>query len=413
MVDAEGVFTSCKVGANDVRRIIIAVVLLAMATGAAVAWRQWAQFEPEVMALVAKVTGKGGPAAAPAAAPKQPPPPVAVVLAPVVKKPMPVRLETIGTVQPFATVTVKSRIDAQIVQVHFKEGQEVKSGDLLFTMDSRAMEAQIRQTEAVVQRDRAQLAQARRDLERLTELASKEYAARTKVDDMRTQGAALEASVKASEASVENLRVQLTYYTIRSPIDGRVGSIGLKVGNLVKANDTITMVTINQMRPIYVSFALPQASLGEVRNAMKAGGVAVVASFPGDNEPAATGQLAFIDNAVDAATGTINLKGVFTNENERLWPGQFANVEVTLKTEPNAVVVPATAVQIGQNGSYVFTVGSDGIAQFKPVSVARQIGGETVIASGLQPGEQVVVDGAYRLTKGSRVAPRGQKPPTS
>jgi len=413
MVEVEGVFATSVVGANDVRRIIIAVVLLAMAAGTAVAWRQWAQFEPEVLALVAKVTGKGGAATAPAAVPKQPPPPVAVVLAPVVQKPMPVRLETIGTVQPFATVTVKSRIDGQIVQVHFREGQEVKTGDLLFTMDSRAMEAQIRQTEAVVQRDRAQLAQARRDLERLTELAAKEFAARTKVDDMRTLGAALEASVKASEASVDNLKVQLTYYTIRAPIDGRVGSIGLKAGNLVKANDTLTMVTINQMRPIYVSFALPQASLGDVRDAMKAGDVTVVASFPGDNEPVATGQLAFIDNAVDAATGTINLKGVFSNDSERLWPGQFANVAVTLKTEPNAVVVPATAVQIGQNGSYVFTAGADGVAQFKPVSVARQIGNETVIASGLKPGEQVVVDGAYRLTKGSRVIARGQKPPTS
>jgi membrane fusion protein, multidrug efflux system len=392
-----------------VRRIVVAMLLLAVAAGAAAGWRYWAQFEPVVQNAMAAVTGKAS-ASTPAAAPKQQAvPPVAVVTAPVTRKAMPVKFETIGTVQPIATVSIRSRIDGQIVQVHIKDGQDVKAGDLLFSLDSRAIEAQIRQVEAVVARDRAQLTQARRDLERLTELAAKEYAARTKVDDSRTQGAALEAAVRASEASVENMRVQLSYHSIKAPIDGRVGAISLKTGNVVKNNEG-SITTINQIKPIYVSFSVPQASLIEIREAMSAGPVTVSASPPGDTEPPATGQLAFIDNAVDAATGTINLKAAFPNTRERLWPGQFANVSVTLKVENEAIVVPSAAVQIGQNGPYVFTVGPENTAVLKQVTVARQLGSETVIASGLQPGETVVTDGAYRLFRGAKMAPRGGKP---
>jgi membrane fusion protein, multidrug efflux system len=392
-----------------VRRIVVAMLVLAVAAGAAAAWRYWAQFEPVVQNVVAAVTGNAA-ASTPAQAPKQQAaPPVAVVTAPVARKAMPVKVETIGTVQPIATVSIKARIDGQIVQVHINEGQEVKTGDLLFTLDSRAIEAQIRQTEAVVARDRAQLAQSRRDLERLTELAAKEYAARTRVDELRTQGAALEAGVKASEASTENLRVQLSHHSIKAPIDGRVGAIALKTGNVVKNNEA-TITTINQIKPIYVSFSVPQDSLPEIREAMTAGPVMVSASPPGDTEPPATGQLAFVDNAIDAATGTINLKAVFPNQRERLWPGQFANVAVTLKVEADAVVVPSAAVQIGQNGPYVFTVGPENTAVLKQVAVARQVGNETVIASGLQAGETVVTDGAYRLFRGAKVTTRGGKP---
>lgn len=391
------------------RRVVVAMLVLAVAAGAAAGWRYWAQFEPVVQTAMAAVTGKAS-ASTPAQTPKQQAlPPVAVVTAPVARKAMPVKFETIGTVQPIATVSIRSRIDGQIVQVHIKDGQDVKAGDLLFSLDSRAIEAQIKQVEAVVARDRAQLTQARRDLERLTELAAKEYAARTKVDDSRTQGAALEAAVRASEASVENMRVQLSYHSIKAPIDGRVGAISLKTGNVVKNNEG-SITTINQIKPIYVSFSVPQASLIEIREAMNAGPVTVSASPPGDTEPPATGQLAFIDNAVDAATGTINLKAAFPNTRERLWPGQFANVSVTLKIENDAVVVPSAAVQIGQNGPYVFTVGPENTAVLKQVTVARQLGTETVIASGLQPGETVVTDGAYRLFRGAKVMPRGGKP---
>ncbi|MBM3561401.1 MAG: efflux RND transporter periplasmic adaptor subunit, partial [Alphaproteobacteria bacterium] len=205
----------------------------------------------------------------------------------------------------------------------------------------------------------------------------------------------------------------LSYYGIKAPIDGRVGAIALKAGNLVKNND-LTIITINQLKPIYVSFAVPQASLGEIRQAMAAGPVVVSASPTGNAGAAATGQLAFIDNAVDAASGTINLKAAFPNADERLWPGQFANVAVTLRVEPDAIVVPTPAVQIGQNGPYVFTVGPENTAVLKQIAVARQLGAETVIASGLQPGETVVIDGAYRLFRGAKMVVRGGKPgPTS
>jgi membrane fusion protein, multidrug efflux system len=396
-----------------VRRIVIAVALIAMAAAAAVGWRHWGEAQPLLQAAIDQIgtlAGKAAqanqPSGQPGGAPKQQLPPVAVVTAPVAKKPMPVRFETIGTVQPIAAVAIKSRLDAQIVQVHVRDGQEVKAGELLFTMDSRQLEAQIRQTEAVVARDRAQLAQARRDLERLTDLAAKEYAARTKVDDTRTLVTALEAAVRASEASTESLRVQLSYYTIKAPIDGRVGAVTLKTGNVAKNNET-TMVTINQMRPIYVSFSVPQASLGEIRAAMAAGVVTVSAGAPSDSGPPATGQLAFIDNAVDAASGTINLKAAFPNAADQLWPGLFVNVGVTLKVEQDAIVVPSTAVQLGQNGSYVFTVGPENTAEFKPVTVSRQVGNESVITSGLKPGETVVTDGAYRLVRGAKMIPRG------
>jgi membrane fusion protein, multidrug efflux system len=399
-----------------VRRIVYAVAFIAVAAGAAATWRHWELLQPiaqPVIDAMAGLTGKSAQANQPTAAPKQQLPPVAVVTAPVARKAMPVRFETIGTVQPMANVAIKSRIDAYIVQVHVRDGQEVKAGDLLFTLDSRQIEAQIKQTEAVVARDRAQLAQARRDLERLTELAAKEYTARTRVDEMRTQSTSLEASVKASEASVENMRVQLSYYALKAPIDGRVGVVTLKAGNIVKNNE-VTMVTINQMRPIYVSFSAPQASLGEIRQAMAAGAVTVSAGAPSDSGPVATGQLAFIDNAVDAASGTINLKAVFPNAGDLLWPGQFVNVGVTLKVEQDALVVPSAAVQIGQNGPYVFTVGPENTAVFKPVTVSRQIGNESVIAKGLEPNDTVVTDGAYRLVRGAKMIPRGAgKPKTS
>ena len=380
-----------------------AVLLIAVAATGAVAWRNWAQFQPYWAELEPYLQRWLPSAHASQPQGKAAPPPVAVSVMPVAKKPMPVRMETIGTVQPIATVNVKSRIDGQIVQVHIREGQEVKAGDLVFSLDSRAIEAQLRQTEAGVVRDRALLAQARRDVERLDALAAKEYASRATLDTTRANAQALEASVKGGEASIDNMRVQLTYYAIRSPIDGRAGAIPLKVGNLVKANDTVTMLTINQMRPIYVAFAVPQRELAEIRRAMAEGTVTVTAAVPGDARAAASGQVTFIDNAVDAATGTIGLKATFPNDEDRLWPGQFVNVSMTLRVENEAVVVPSTAVQLGQDGNFAFVVTPDGSAEYRRVTVSRTVGAETVISGGLQPGEPVVTEGAYRLTKGTKV----------
>jgi multidrug efflux system membrane fusion protein len=343
--------------------------------------------------------------------------PVPVVVAPVERKDAPVRLEAIGTVQPLATVVVKSRIDGQIVKVHFKDGQDVKAGDTLFTLDSRAVEAQLRQAEAVLVRDRAQLANAKREVERQGELAAKNFASNQKLDEVKTTAAALEATVRADEAAVENLKVQISYCTITTPIDGRAGAVALKTGNNVKAVDTITLVTINQIHPIYVSFPVPQLALPEIRDGMKAGPLEVRVTPLGNAELHERGTLAFVDNQIDVATGTIALKAVFTNPRDTLWPGQFVSTRLTLRVEPNQIVVPPAAVQIGQNGNYVYVIKPDLTAEARQVQVARTVAEWTVITDGLKEGEQVVTDGALRLTTGTKVelrTPEAAKPsPTS
>jgi multidrug efflux system membrane fusion protein len=334
--------------------------------------------------------------------------PVPVVVAAVQKKAMPVRIEQIGTVQPLATVVVKSRIDGQINKVHFTEGQEVKAGDVLFTLDARAIEAQLRQAEALVVKDRAQLVNAKREADRQGELVTKNYTSTSKYEDTRTQAATFEATLRADEAAAENLRVQLTYTKIISPITGRTGAVTLKDGNTVKANDTITLVTINQVHPIYVSFSVPQVQLADIREAMKAGPIEARVQPVGESDMSHDkGTLAFIDNQIDVATGTVNLKAVFENKRDVLWPGQFVNVRLTLRVEPDAIVVPQAAVQIGQNGTYVYVVKADKTAEARPVKVVRNVAGETVISDGLKEGEDVVVDGQLRLTNGAKTDPKG------
>jgi multidrug efflux system membrane fusion protein len=327
---------------------------------------------------------------------------VPVIAAPVVRKSVPIQIDTIGSVQTLASVAIKSRIDGQIVAVNFREGQEVKAGDVLFTLDSRAAEAQTRQAEAQLARDRAQLANARREVERQAELAAKNFASGQKYDEVRTTAQALEATLRADEAMVENLRVQLSYYKLVSPIDGRTGAVALKAGSTVKANDTGALVTINQIHPIYVAFSVPQRDLAEVKEAMKLHPLEAVVQPLGDALPE-KGELAFVDNAIDIATGTITLKATFANEGERLWPGQFVNVTLTLRVEDGALTVPAPAIQAGQSGPYVYVVKPDMTAEPRNVVVKRQAGDETVIGDGLQEGEQVVIDGQLRLTKGTKV----------
>jgi membrane fusion protein, multidrug efflux system len=360
------------------KRVLIVIVFLAVLGGAGVAYENFHL------------------AAQPKQAPRTPQA-VPVVATGVARKAVPVRLEAIGTVQPVATVVVKSRIDGQIAKVPIRDGQEVKAGDTLFLLDSRAAEAQTRQAEAQLARDRTQLANAKREAER--------QAAAT-YDTAQTNAATLEATVHADEAAVDNMKVQLTYYAITTPIDGRVGAVLLKAGNNVKANDTITLATVNQLHPIYVAFSLPQAQLPAIREAAAGRELEVTALPPGDGGPQEKGKLAFIDNAVDSTTGTIILKGIFDNKADRLWPGQFVNVSLTLRVEPDALVIPTQAVQVGQNGSYVYVVKADKTAEPRDIKVARAIGGDSVIASGLAEGEQVVVDGQLRLTKGTPVEMR-------
>jgi membrane fusion protein, multidrug efflux system len=332
--------------------------------------------------------------------------------------PTPIQVNAIGTVQSMATVIIKSRVDGQIADVHFEEGQDVKEGDLLFTLDNRSFQAQLAQAEAVLQRDRAQLERAQLELKRQTELAGRGVASATKLEDAQMAEKVLQAAIRANEAAAENARVNLSYTTIRSPITGRTGSVILKRGNVVKSNDTTTnavpLVTITQLRPIYVGFTIPERHLPDVRAALAdSERLPAVVTMPSQPDKPITGTLTFVDNQVDAATGTIPLKATFANDDIRLWPGQFVNVNLTLGIQTNAVVVPSPTIQIGQNGPYVFVIKDDSTAELRLVRIDRTVGNRTVVASGLAAGERVVVDGQLRLNNGTRVTiarPEGGQP---
>jgi multidrug efflux system membrane fusion protein len=333
--------------------------------------------------------------------------------------PVPIQVSAIGSVQSIATVMVKSRIDGQIAQLHFKEGQEVKEGELLFTLDDRALRAQLAQSEATLERDRASLQRAKLEVTRQSGLANRGVASAQKFEDVETSLAVFEATVRADEAAVEAARVNLNYATILAPIDGRTGSVALKKGNLVKATELSSqtpLVTISQLRPIYVAFTVPERHLAELRAAEAEGKLPVVATIPSQPQSPIAGTLAFIDNQVDVATGTITLKAEFANDDTRLWPGQYVNITLTLGVQANAVVAPGAAIQIGQNGPYVFVVRPDSTVELRLVRVDRTINGKTVIAQGLAAGDRVVVDGQLRLDNGTRVAiqkPEAAPPPKS
>jgi len=337
-----------------------------------------------------------------------PKPAVGVVVAEAMAKPMPVQIETIGRVQTIASVTVKSRVDGVIAQVLVHDGQTVSAGDVLFRLDDRQPVAQLHQAQASLGRDRAQLDNARRDLDRLTPLHQKEFVSRQSYDAARTNVEVLEAAVKADAAQVENLQVQLTYTVITAPIDGRLGTIAYKVGSNVKANDTTTLVTINQIHPIYVSFSVTQGDLAELRAALAREKVAVTIQAQNGEFTPLTGSVTYFDNAIDPSSNTITVRATVANDGEVVWPGQFVNVLITLRVDPDAVVVPAEAVQAGQSGNYLFVVGPDQVAHVRPVSVARTIGNLTVVAKGIAPGDTVVTAGQLRIRDGVKVAPRPQ-----
>lgn len=329
--------------------------------------------------------------------------PVPVVIGTVTRKTMPVQLKAIGAVEAYATVAVKARVDGQIVQAHFKEGQDVSRGDALFDIDPRPFAAQLRQAEANLARDQATLDNARVQERRYQDLLQKKLVAKDQYDQIRTGRETAEANVRADQAAIENAKLQLEYSQIRSPINGRTGRIMIQSGNLVKANDVSPLVTINQVNPIYVSFSIPEQYLGRVRRYMSGGSLQVQATLPDTGLTPVSGKLDFIDNQVDAATGTIRLKAIFQNEDHTLWPGQFVNVVLTLYQQPDAVVAPSQSVQTGPNGQYVFVVKPDMTAEVRPITVDRSQGDETVIAKGVAPGEQVVTIGQSRLTPGAKV----------
>jgi multidrug efflux system membrane fusion protein len=356
--------------------------------------------------------------------------PLPVTVGTTIQKTIPVQLRAIGNVQAYSTISVKSRIAGQLMRVYFKEGQDVKQGEPLFTIDPRPFEAALRQAEANLERDMAQVKQAEANLERdmaqaknaqvdaerYKLLFEKGVVAKQQYDNFRTNAEALEATVRADRAAkvnaeaavvadraaVENARLQLGYCSIRSPIDGRTGSLIVQEGNMIKENDVI-MVVINQITPIYVSFSVPEQHLAEIKKYMALGKLQVEALVPMNEERVERGVVTFVDNAVDISTGTIRLKGTFANNEKRLWPGQFVNVVLTLTTEPNVIVVPSEAIQIGQEGQYVFVVKSDLTVEFRPVVSGITINGETVIQKGLKVDEKIVTDGQLRLYPGAKV----------
>lgn len=321
-------------------------------------------------------------------------------------KKVPVRIDLLGTVTPIASVAVKTRVDSEISAVHFRDGALVKQGDALFTLDGRSIEAQIKQVEGLLKGAKAQLEQAQRDVERYTELLAKNATTQVTLSNAKTQVNIFGAAVDSNTAQLELLRVQLDYTNIRAPISGRVSMAAVKVGNFVRQADVAPLATIIQAAPVYVTFALPQRSLPELRYALEKESASIQAVVPGDPRKA-SGQVTMIENTVDAATGTVPVRATMPNDDELLWPGTLVTVRLTFREE-EAVTVPGPAVQVSQAGSYVFVV-KNGVATVQPVKVARVLDGETVLESGLQGGESVVIEGQLLLTNGSRVAPRGPK----
>jgi multidrug efflux system membrane fusion protein len=385
---------------------------------------------------------------------------VPVTIDTAVSKTVPVQIRAVGSVQAYASVTLKSQLDAEVARVHFSEGQAVKKGDLLFTLDPRPWEtalrqaeanlgrdtAQLQQTEAAVAqtmaaekqaeanlaRDAAQLENANIQLRRYKGLIDEGAVSKEMYDQVRTNAAALEATIeadkaaiantmasiraaqatvenvkaviKADQATVESARVQLSYTTIRAPMDARAGNLLVRAGSAVKArDDTAQMLVLNQIQPIYVSFSVPEQYLQDIKKFLAAGTLRVQASPRGQDDSPASGELSFVNNTVDPGTGTIQLKATFPNRESTLWPGQFVTVMLTLTTQPDAVVIPSQAIQTGQQGQYVYVMRSDSTVESRPVTVGLRLDGKTVIEKGVSPGDKVVTDGHLRLVPGTRV----------
>lgn len=380
-----------------------ALVLAALAGVGALLW--WKAEEARQIAGKVPVVGsffeqrQAGQARAPQT------PTLPVVTATASRGPVPVTVDAIGTVQPVASVQIKSRIDGQIASIEAQEGARVKAGDLLVRLDDRALKAQLAQADAVVEKDRAQLEQARRDFARAEELLGRRIGTEVARDTAATLVKVQTAQLAADRASRDNLATLLSYTEIRAPISGRIGSIPLKAGTQVRNADAQPILTVNQVDPIYVSFAVPQSLFTDLRTALAAGKVGISARVGAFTVP---GNVSFVENTVDLATGTILAKAEMANADERLWPGAFVAVQATLGVEQNAVSIPSAAVQIGQQGAYIFVVRDDK-ATLTRVIVARTTGTTAVIGEGLSGGEQVVIDGQLRLVDGAAVRVQRQE----
>jgi multidrug efflux system membrane fusion protein len=333
---------------------------------------------------------------------------VPVTIAQVVQKPMPLTIDVIGSVEPYSTVAVRSQITGQLTGVNFREGDDVRQGQVLFVLDRRPLEGTLAQAQANLAKDMAQANNARQQLQRYQDLQKSGIATKEQLDTSASNATSLDAMVGADRAAVENAKVQLDYATITAPISGRTGALIVHVGNLVRATDATALVNINEVAPIYVSFGVPEAQLPDLKRYMAQGPIRVAARAPTDSAPPSTGTIQFVDNAVDQTTGTIKVKAVFPNADRRLWPGQFVNVIVTLSVDPAATVVPSVAVQTSDKGTFVFVVKPDRTADLRPVTVARIAGGESIIKEGVKPGETIVTDGQLRLVPGSRITVKAE-----
>ncbi|MEP6603518.1 MAG: efflux RND transporter periplasmic adaptor subunit [Spartobacteria bacterium] len=332
------------------------------------------------------------------------PPPAPVIVDLVKQQNVPVQLHAVGNVQPFTSVTVKSLVSGPIVQIHFKEGQDVKKGDLLFTIDPRPYEAAVKQAQANLDKDMAQSVNAQKDAVRAQDLVKKGAIAAQQNDQTISNAISESATIRGDQAALDTAKLLLEYASIRSPIDGRTGAVLIHEGNLVKANDDASiLVVINQIHPIYVQFSLPEQNLEDIRSHKKDGELEVMANPPNQQNQISRGLLTLVDNAVDQTTGTVKLKATFPNEDEALWPGEFVNTTLTLAQDPNALTVPAKAVQPGQKGQYVFVVKPDQTAEMRLVDVARMEGPVAVIAKGVQAGEKIVVDGQIAVRPGGKI----------
>ncbi len=328
---------------------------------------------------------------------------IPVVTTQSIKKDVPVQIKSIGNVEAYHSVTIKSRIEGQLLVANVKEGDEIKKGQLLFIIDPRPHEEVIKQAEANLLRDKAQLDFAKADLERYEELFKEQLISKQQFEKIRTNYESLKSVVKADEAILKNARLNLNYCYIHSPISGKIGSLLVHPGNMIKANDT-QIATINQIMPIYVRFSLPEQELIRIKKAMTQNKLKTEVIIKAVDKTYTTiGKVVFIDNAIDPATGTIKLKAEFDNKDKLLWPGQFVNVVITLGIKKDAVVIPHRALQTGQQGQYVFVITKDNTAELREVTVGFRVGDDVVIEKGLNGGEIVVIDGQLRLTPGAKV----------
>jgi membrane fusion protein, multidrug efflux system len=328
----------------------------------------------------------------------------------VAERDMPVVAQGEGAIQAFNTDVIRSRIDGQITKVLFTEGQDVRAGDPLFEIDPRPYQAALDQARAARQKDEAQLTSARLDLERSTKLLGNGYQTRQTYDQQKSLVAQLEAAIRGDEAAIESATVNLSYTQIRSPIDGRTGARGIDVGNIVRASDNAGLVTVTQLKPIFATFTLPQAQLDPIRRNAALGPLAVEVYAEADQRLLGNGRLSLIDNQVDPATGTVRLKALFDNADERLWPGEFVSVRLILSVRKDAITVPARAVQQGARGYFAYVVKPDDTAERRDVALVGIQDGLALVEKGLSPGERVVVDGQYRLTAGDKVRVRPPQP---